>query len=87
MKNIRIFLSENVQVLVVKFSIHLNRRFFVMLLDTECGKDKIIQSTLVISALLISNNRLSRSKNLVPVLTWKSINRQQNIVEKRKSCP
>ena len=27
-----------------------------------------IQSTLVISTLLISNNRLSQSKNLVPVL-------------------
>ena len=34
-----------------------------------------IQSTLVISASLISNNRLSRSVNLVPVLTWKSNNR------------
>ena len=31
-----------------------------------------IQSTLVSSTLLISNNRLSRSKILVPVLTWKS---------------
>ena len=59
MKTIRIFLSENVQVLVVKYSIHLNRRFFVMLLNTECGKDTNIQLTLVISALLISNNRLS----------------------------
>ena len=28
-----------------------------------------IQSTLVISTLLISNNRLSRSENLVPVLS------------------
>ena len=31
-----------------------------------------IQSTLIISTSLISNNRLSRSVNLVPVLTWKS---------------
>ena len=30
MKNIRIFLSENFPFLVVKFSIYLNRRVFVM---------------------------------------------------------
>ena len=36
------------------------------------GKYIYIQSTLVISTSLISNNRLSRSENLVPVLTWKS---------------
>ena len=30
MKNIRVFLSENFPVLVVKFSIYLNRRVFVM---------------------------------------------------------
>ena len=30
MKNIRIFLSENFYFLVVKFSIYLNRRVFVM---------------------------------------------------------
>ena len=41
-----------------------------------------IQSTLVISTSLISNNRLPRSENLVPVLTWKCKNRYQNIVEK-----
>ena len=44
-----------------------------------------IQSTLFISTSLISNNHLSRSENLVPVLTWKSNNRYQNIVEKRIS--
>ena len=43
----------------------------------------VIQLTLVISTSLISNNRLSRSENLVPVLTWKSNNRYLNIVEKR----
>ena len=32
MKNIRVFLSENFQVLEVKFSIYLNRRVSVMLL-------------------------------------------------------
>ena len=32
------------------------------------------QSTLTISTSLISNNRLSRSEILVPVLTWKSKN-------------
>ena len=30
MKNIRVFLSENFQFLMVKFSIYLNRRVFVM---------------------------------------------------------
>ena len=30
MKNIRVFLSENLQVLEVKFYVHLNRRVFVM---------------------------------------------------------
>ena len=45
-----------------------------------------IQSTLVISTSLISNNRLSRSEILVPFLTWKSNNREQNIVEKRRNC-
>ena len=44
-----------------------------------------LQSALVISTLLISNNRLSRSENLIPVLTWKSNNEQQNIVEKRRN--
>ena len=44
----------------------------------------VVQSILVISTSLISNNRISRSENLVPVLTWISNNRYQNIVEKRK---
>ena len=34
-----------------------------------------IQLTLVISTSLISNNRLSRSENLVPAYTWKPNNR------------
>ena len=46
----------------------------------------MIQSTLVISNSLISNNRLSRSEILVPVITQRSTNRQQNIVEKRRNC-
>ena len=45
-----------------------------------------IQSTLVISNSHIPNNRLSRSENLVPVLTQRSTNRQQNNVEKRRNC-
>ena len=46
---------------------------------------KDIQSTaLVIS--LISNDRLSRSENLVPIITQRSTNRQENIVEKRRYC-
>ena len=44
-----------------------------------------LQSTLVILNSLISNNLLSRSENLAPVLTQRSTNRQQNIVEKRRS--
>ena len=46
-----------------------------------------LQSTLVISNSLISNNLLSRSENLVPVLTQRSTNMQQNIVEKRRNAP
>ena len=45
-----------------------------------------IQSTLVISSSVISNNRLSRRENLVLVLTQKSKLRLQNIVEKRRNC-
>ena len=37
MKNIRFFLSENFPFLVIKFSIYLNRRVFVMK-DTEVVK-------------------------------------------------
>ena len=35
MKNIKSFLSENFQFLEVKFSIYLNRRFFVMPRDSH----------------------------------------------------
>ena len=45
-----------------------------------------IQSTLVISTSVISNNRLSRRENLVLVLTQKFKIRSQNIVEKRRNC-
>ena len=42
MKNIRVFLSENFQFLVVKFSVYLNRHVFVMTLKslskTEAGE-------------------------------------------------
>ena len=41
------------------------------------------------SRLLLSRPRLSqitRSENLVPVLTWKSNNRYQSIVETRRNC-
>ena len=43
-------------------------------------------TTLVISTSIISNNRLSRRETLVLVLTQKSKNRSQNIVEKRRNC-
>ena len=46
----------------------------------------VLQSTLVISTSVISNNRLSRRENLVLVLTQKSKIRLQNIVEKRRNC-
>ena len=45
-----------------------------------------IQLTPVIANSLISNNHLPRSESLVPVLTQRSTNRQQNIVEKRRNC-
>ena len=45
-----------------------------------------VQSNLFISNSLISNYRLSRSENLVPVLTWNYDNRWQNNVEKRRNC-
>ena len=45
-----------------------------------------VQSTLVISTSVISNNRLSRRENLVLVLTQKSKISLQNIVEKRRNC-
>ena len=41
-------------------------------LDLEFAQ---VQLTLVISTSLISNNRLSRSENLVPAYTWKPNNR------------
>ena len=41
-----------------------------------------VQSTLVISTSVISNNPLSQRENLVLVLTQKSKIRLQNIVEK-----
>ena len=47
---------------------------------------KKIQSTIVISTSVISNNRLSRRKNLVLVITQKSKIRFENIVEKRRNC-
>ena len=48
----------------------------------KCFRQMTVQSTLIISTSLISNIHLSRSENLVPVLTQRSTNRQQNIVEK-----
>ena len=57
MKNIRVFLSENVHFLVVKFSIYLNRRVFVMCND---GPDQYGHPrSLIIAQLkiqLIENN-------------------------------
>ena len=46
-----------------------------------------IQLTLVISTSLISNNRLSRSENLIPALTWKSNNRWKYCGKEEKLLP
>ena len=40
MKNIRLFLSENFQFLVAKFSIYLNRRVFVMIMHKMKAESK-----------------------------------------------
>ena len=46
-----------------------------------------IQSTLVISTSLISNNCLSRSENLVPVLTQRSTNRYKILWKREEIAP
>ena len=48
---------------------------FTTLWSNSAHDNLVIQSTLVISTSLISNNRLYLSEILVPVLTWKSMNR------------
>ena len=53
---------------------------------SQISENLYIQSTLVISTSVISNNRLSRRENLVLVLTQKSKIRLQNVVEKRRNC-
>ena len=64
----------------------LSHRGLIIAPGQEADRDNKVQSTLVISNSLISKYRLSRSENLVPVLTQRSTNRQQNIVEKRRNC-
>ena len=62
MKKYQSFLSENVQFLQVKFSIYLNRRVFVngIFEVNISGVTRMdVQSTLVITISLISNNRSS----------------------------
>ena len=68
MKNISFFYLEIFSFLVVKFSIYLNRRVFVIRVKVSIlGVNTVVHSTLVISTSSISNNRLSRSENMVPV--------------------
>ena len=43
MKNIRVFISENFQFWVVKFSMYLNRRVFVMILQILSPKNENFQ--------------------------------------------
>ena len=52
-----------------------------------CCLWKWLQSTLVISTSLISNNRLSRSEILVPVLTWKSKNSNKILWKRGEFAP
>ena len=58
----------------------MNKEYYKMYIRT-------IQSTIIISASLILNNRLSRNENLVPVLTLRSTNMQKKILWKRENCP
>ena len=46
MKNIKSFLSENFQFLVVKFSIYLNRRVFVMASQQAVTRPNLEQALL-----------------------------------------
>ena len=55
MKNIRI-LSENFQFLVVKFSIYLNRRVFVMNIRTDLGSFNRVGLTLIVDTWLKAIN-------------------------------
>ena len=63
--------------------------FSFMVKNLQLG-DKCTQNchlgTLAILTSVISNNHLSRGENLVQDLTWKSNNRKQNIVDKRRTC-
>ena len=52
-----------------------------------CGPNIIIQSTIVISNSLISNNRLSRSENLVPVLTQRSTKGNKILCKRGEIAP
>ena len=70
------------------FTVDVKQQYNLVLVrpPDKKGFTGIIQSTLVISTSVISNNRLSRRENLVLVLTQKSKIRLQNIVEKRRNC-
>ena len=48
MKNIKFVLSEKLPILVVKFSIYLNRRVFVMIIRLE----RYLEKVLCLSAVL-----------------------------------
>ena len=61
--------DENEYVREISISVSFQKDLEAVLLLKSSGR------TLVISTSLISNNRLSQSENLVPVLTLKSNNR------------
>ena len=79
-----IFIVKNIYLFCPRSGPTCIKPFF--LCEQKKKKKKYIQSNLVISNSLISNYRLSRSENLVPVLTWTYDNRWQNNVEKRRNC-
>ena len=78
-----ICICRGANVVVFKFS--QSCQWDLFLRERICSY-RSIQSTLVISTSVISNNRLSRRENLVLVLMQKSKIKLQNIVEKRRNC-
>ena len=73
-------------VLVSVSNNHVSDEELISIRNLQNDSILIIQSALVISTSVISNNRLPRKENLNLVLTQKSKTKLQNIVEKRKNC-
>ena len=75
-----LFMSNflDIYLILICFHLAITSRLQEMSHHTLCNT--YILYTFVISTSLISKNRLSRSENLVPVLTWKSN------TDKKKYC-